>query len=98
VFEGAAKDLLTEFNKGSHEPILPPGLCDRVASDLAGRQRYARHLMTGDRHWRVYLLTPILHCSECGRQMACMFQGGQRWYRHERSKRCAGKGQVRADA
>ncbi len=97
VFEGAAKDRPTEVYKGSHDPILPPELCDRVASVLASRQRYARHLMTRDRVWRVYLLTPMLHCAECGRQMAGMFQDGRRWYRHERVKRCSGKGQVLAD-
>jgi hypothetical protein len=29
--------------------------------------------------------------------MAGMFQDGQRWYRHERAKRCSGKGQVPAE-
>ncbi len=98
VFEGAAKNRPTEFWQGSHAPILPVELCDQVAQVLTTRQRYARHLMHTHREWRAYLLTPLLHCAECNRQMAGMFQDGQRWYRHERAKRnCNSKGQVRAD-
>lgn len=98
VFQGAAKNRPTEFWQGSHAPILPIELCDQVASVLASRQRYARHTMNTNRAWRTYLLTPLVHCAVCGRQLAGMYQDGQRWYRHERAKRnCESKGQVRAD-
>lgn len=98
VFNGAAKDRPTEIYKGSHAPILPVELCDRVNEMLGARQSLVPQFVGRPPIQRTYVLTPQLYCAGCGQQMTGYFQDGQRWYRHERAKKnCTAKGQFAAE-
>ncbi len=98
VIMGRAKDRPDELIKGSHKPILPVSLCDRVAEVLRERNEYAANFKGRHGTKKVYLLSDVLYCGACGHRMAGLFQDGTQWYRHERSKcDCPSKGQVKAE-
>jgi len=98
VLTGRAKDGSPVLREGSHDPILPVELCDRVAERLAERSPLANRFRGRHGPGQVYLLSDFLYCAACGQRMIGQWQDGKRWYRHRRRKGdCPAKGQVRCD-
>lgn len=99
VLDGRAKDASAAVvREGSHDPILPVELCDRVADQLEARAANPLARRFGGRHGpgRVYLLSSFLYCAACGQRMVGAWQDGKKWYRHVRRKGpCTVKGQVK---
>jgi len=99
ILDGRAKDGAAVTREGSHSPILPVALCDRVAER---REERALSIPARfrERHGpgRIYLLSDFLNCGACGKKMIGQWQDGRKWYRHRRRKgSCPEKGQARAD-
>lgn len=98
VLDGRAKDIAVVLREGSHAPILPVELCDRVAERLAERSSLAVRFRGRHGPGRIYLLSDLLYCAACGERMVGQWQDGKGWYRHLRHKGdCPVKGQVRCD-
>lgn len=71
---------------GGHDPILPVELCERAGATLR-----ARHTAKGPgvgKRTRIYLLSGILFCGECGQRLAGqrVEKGKYYFYRHMYSK------------
>lgn len=98
VLDGRAKDGVPVLREGSHAPILPVELCDRVAERLEERSHLSERFKGRHGPGRVYLLSDLLYCAACGQRMIGQWQDGKSWYRHHRRKEgCPAKGQVRCD-
>lgn len=98
VLDGRAKDNAVTVREGSHAPILPVELCDRVAERLVERSSLAVRFRARHGPARTYLLSDVLYCAACGERMVGQWQDGKGWYRHLQHKGgCPAKGQVRCD-
>lgn len=89
--------------QAGHDPILPVELCEAVAAALEMRHhtraKYSR-IGTFENH-RVYLLSGVLFCHDCGQRLSGLRSGdGGRWmyYRHTYLKKTCGQKMVDAAA
>ena len=74
------KNANVEWLDGGHQPILPVELCDAVGHQLAARNRPYKARQTN----RIYLLTGILHCHECGDKLSGQPRYNTYYYRHSK--------------
>ncbi len=91
---GRQKDHPEIVVNGSHAPILPVDLCEKVGRQLEQRRH---RISQGDR--QIYLLTPLTYCGVCGGEIdGNTREEGIRFYKHALSKghRCPER-RVRAD-
>lgn len=94
VLTGRAKDKASALREANFAPLLPRDLCDQVAAILESRRGLAGRLLSSRHKGRLYLLGGLLYCGACGQKMGGYFQDGKAFYRHQRAKRCEGRGQV----
>lgn len=89
------KNQNVEWIPGGHQPILPIELCDTVGAVLNDRRRRLWNRNGNTR--RIYILSDITHCGNCGMQLIGSFQK-RRLYRHRWAKGGCSEGWVNADA
>lgn len=87
---------LSEVLPGSHQPILPPELCQQVRQVLESRSALAWAFMHKEPR-RVYLLGSILTCADCGQKFIGAFEHGRQVYRHRRLLGCTGPWAIPAE-
>lgn len=87
------KEQDVQWVDGGHEPILPVELCDTVGVQLT--QRNKRYKLYTNR--RIYLITGIGFCAECGATLGGQKYNGEPYYRHTGSKQACEQKWVKAE-